>query len=368
LNDQSLTTVTTAQHANVQNTTIDNGKTGSDKTPTTLEEQKGSNHIIKSKSSNSSSCRRDNQQVLSVNQLRHQLCETSKLVVVEGEKNVTLALDLIRVRDDLKDVKEENRQLRLTLLHGINNDVSNDVHKFMNIPLNELLRLRLQEFKGNTIDSHMSFSLGGSKKLDIPQQGVSSRSERIEGQIHISDTNDNDIELESIRLKQKLSKMMDTSRREREIKLKLERDLGISNERVEALSEHIEKLMIHLKHEATSKVKALSECSRCRKEIELFKRRNQTMEKRNNRKNRVIDDLKEGAKILEDQLTLMDEKYMELRMKLDWTRTQTERVMRKKEEEIKDLRSKLLLAKQDLIACRGKKKVRYENIFVLPYL
>ena len=115
--------------------------------------------------------------------------------------------------------------------------------------------------------------------------------------------------------------------------------------------------MIHLKHEATSKAKSLTECSRCRKEIELLRKRNDAMEKRNNRKNRAIDDLKDGAKILEDQLTLMDEKYMDLRMKLDWTRVQTERVVNRKEEEIKDLRAKLLLAKQDLIACRGRKKV-----------
>ena len=164
--------------------------------------------------------------------------------------------------------------------------------------------------------------------------------------------------MENQQLKQKLSKMMNSSRREREIKMKLERDNRQTNQRIGALSEHIEKLMVHLKHEAISKAKTLSECSRCHKEIDLLKKRNQTMEKSNLRKDRGIDDLKEGAKILEDQLTLMDEKYMELRMKLDWTRTQTERVMRKKEEEIKDLRGKLLLVKQDLVACRSKKKVR----------
>ena len=300
----------------------------------------------------------DNNQPSNVNELQFRLWKTSKRVVKEGEKNVTLALDLVKVRDDLKIVQEENRQLRLALLHGINDDVSNDVGKFMNIPLYQLLRLRLQEYKDITMESSMNSSLLGSKKLDVfPQSGHSQRSDKIESTNHTSDINNSKSEVECDRLTKKLSKMMDTSRREREVKLKLEREIGLSNERVEALSEHIEKLMIHLKHEATSKAKTLSECTRCHKEIEILRRRNQAMEKRNTRKNRAIDDLKDGAKILEDQLTLMDEKYMELRMKLDWTRTQTERVMRKKEEEIKDLRSKLLLAKQDLMVFKSKKRV-----------
>ncbi len=300
----------------------------------------------------------DRNQPPNVNELQLRLWETSKQVVKEGEKNVTLALDLVKVRDNLKNVQEENRQLRLALLHGINNDVSSNVDKFMNIPLYELLRLRLQEYKDSNMESSMNFSVFGSKKLDtFLQSGHPPRSDKTEAINHTSDNDNSNREMECDRLKKKLSKMMDTSRREREVKLKLEREIGSANERVEALSEHIEKLMIHLKHEATSKAKSLAECSRCHKEIELLKRRNQAMEKRNLRKNRAIDDLKDGAKILEDQLTLMDEKYMELRMKLDWTRTQTERVMRKKEEEIKDLRAKLLLAKQDLMALKTKKRV-----------
>ena len=67
------------------------------------------------------------------------------------------------------------------------------------------------------------------------------------------------------------------------------------------------------------------------------------MVKRNGRKEKVINDLKEGGKILEDQSRLMDEKYMELRMKLDWTRIQTERIIKRKEEEVRQLRAKFVL-------------------------
>lgn len=289
--------------------------------------------------------------------LESRLWKSSELLVAEGEKNISLALDLVKVRSKLKLVQEENKQLRLALLEGINDNVNYQVQDFMNISVLELLRIRMQEFKDSKTGAQIIFpSLVGTRKLET--HNSTSKLDRGEGTANdiVIESNGGKNE-ESDRLKVKMTKLMDTTRRERELKSKLERDVTTANQRIEALSDHIEKLMIHLKHEATSKAKSLTECSRCRKEIELLKKRNETMEKRNGRKNRAIDELKDGAKILEDQLTLMDEKYMDLRMKLDWTRVQTERVMNRKEEEIKDLRAKLLLAKQDLLALRSKKKV-----------
>ena len=81
----------------------------------------------------------------------------------------------------------------------------------------------------------MSNSLSGSKRSDSVQPGHSSRTERIEGQKDAQETNNSNLEMECERLKHKLSKMMDNSRREREMKLKLERDIGLTNKRVEAL-------------------------------------------------------------------------------------------------------------------------------------
>ena len=39
--------------------------------------------------------------------------------------------------------------------------------------------------------------------------------------------------------------------------------------------------------------------------------------------------VQEGTRILEDQLRLMDEKYIDLRGKLDWARTQSQRQVTK---------------------------------------
>ena len=54
----------------------------------------------------------------------------------------------------------------------------------------------------------------------------------------------------------------------------------------------------------------------------------------------VICELRDSGKLLEDQLRLMDEKYMELRAKLDYTRNQTERVLKQKDVEVRELRMK----------------------------
>jgi len=78
------------------------------------------------------------------------------------------------------------------------------------------------------------------------------------------------------------------------------------------------------------------------------------MEKRHLRKDAVVGELKDGGKILEDQLQLMDDKYMELRIKLDWSRTHTEKIIKKTDEQVRELRSKFVLA-TDLMAEKGKK-------------
>jgi len=54
----------------------------------------------------------------------------------------------------------------------------------------------------------------------------------------------------------------------------------------------------------------------------------------------VIAELREGSKVLEDQLRLMDEKFLELRSKLDVTRTQFQEIIKRVNKENKDLRVK----------------------------
>ena len=102
-------------------------------------------------------------------------------------------------------------------------------------------------------------------------------------------------------------------------------ELMASNERLVMLSEHVEKLMVHLKHEAAAKVKAESVVKRFERDAALLRQKGGVLRKRTIVQKRALSELREGSKILEDQLRLMDEKYIELRSKLDWTRSSAKR-------------------------------------------
>ena len=303
--------------------------------------------------------------------LRKKLFETSKRLVGEGENNVNLAIKLEKAKDGLADSRNEINQFRQNLLHGINGGVT-DVKNYSHVPLVELLRLRLQEsdaigrsdtdvsFDGNhhrrksthsSVGPSAGGSIGGVQKLERQVASERQRSEALEAKLSVLKERLSLATCEARGvddLKRKIAHLVERSRTERELRSRAERDVDIVNEKVGALSEHIEKLMMHLKHEAISKARALTDQVRTRREVEMLRARNQTMAKRNARKDRTILELKEGAKILEDQLRLMDEKYMELRMKLDWTRSQTERTIKKKDEEAKQLRAKFSLLSEFL--------------------
>lgn len=57
----------------------------------------------------------------------------------------------------------------------------------------------------------------------------------------------------------------------------------------------------------------------------------------------AIADLRDAGKLLEDQLRMMDERYMQIRSKLDWTRSQTMKTCDRKEQELQALCEKISL-------------------------
>ena len=289
--------------------------------------------------------------------LQKQLYDATKQLVKEGEKSVSLALELEKYKDELSALKTESEAFRSVLLRGINGGVT-DSNNYTHVGLDELLRLRIQESSTSTHD-------GNSADMPhLPQQSGLARNESSVGVIQTLEhklgleaqqnealqaklvslkgdleSKEKDMEgIENLRLK--VSQMVQRLRTEREVKFKVQKDLSTEKEKVEALSDHIEKLMVHLKHEAIAKARSLADQSRLQREMEMMKARNAAMTKKNERKDQVISELRESGRLLEDQLRLMDEKYMELRSKLDWTRTQTERIVKKKEEETRQLRIK----------------------------
>jgi hypothetical protein len=84
---------------------------------------------------------------------------------------------------------------------------------------------------------------------------------------------------------------------EKELRLSAESATKIANRKVLALAQHIEKLMLHLKHEAASKAKAQDAAGRANQEVSLMRARNSTLIKGASMRDKVIVELKEGAKV-----------------------------------------------------------------------
>jgi len=147
--------------------------------------------------------------------------------------------------------------------------------------------------------------------------------------------------------------------REKELRVRSDRDLQRANEKIVRLSEHIEKLMVHLKHESTNKLKTQKTAKGLEREVKALTSRTAALTAKNSARERVISELREGSKILEDQLRLMDKKYIELRSKLDWTRNHSKLQVKKMQKEANALRAKWALAgglDLELLARQAKKK------------
>ena len=145
-------------------------------------------------------------------------------------------------------------------------------------------------------------------------------------------------------LKAKLLQMIERTRVEKELKIKAEIESTGFKKKIEMLTDHMEKLMIHLKHEAAHKARIAEQLRTADKELIKVKEKCDLAVCKGAAKDRLILELREGSKVLEDQLRLMDEKYLELRTKLDWARELGSKKVKKAEKVAADLRMKFALS------------------------
>lgn len=323
--------------------------------PTALSEGASSSHIISALSKVPSS------EILHVpttdKALRHKFIEASTNLVTQAERNLSLGLQLEQQSEELSRIQAEVDAFSNTLLQGISGGIT-DVENYRHVPLAELLRLRLQQESNEnsdpsaaaaTVSSPPKSAVAGIQNLERQLVTEKKRNKTLERRIAELQSKLDDAgkgkgtgAVEDIdTLKAKISKLSNCNRTERELRSRSEKEVKMSHEKIEALSDHVEKLMLHLKQEAAGKARALKELSLANREVELLQSRTAAMSKRNARKDQVILDLKEEEAALEKQLAKMQEKYNELRLKVDWTRTQTTISLKKKNEEIQHLQSKL---------------------------
>ena len=141
-------------------------------------------------------------------------------------------------------------------------------------------------------------------------------------------------------MQQKLVKFLDKQTKEKDAAFFVGKEIEEIEKKVEVLSDHIERLMLHLKHEVAGKSKAQESTAHIAREIELLRARNETIAKSSMQKDNVIAELQEGGRVLEDQLRLMDERYVELRGKLEEVRTRAKNDLEKSFKKASHLRLK----------------------------
>ena len=301
---------------------------------------------------------------------QQRLIDTSDRLVKSEEKNLALGLRLERANEELGRIKAEVSAYSQALLSGLGVVDANDTYQ--NVPLAELLRLRLQESSAsstlppssaeirplcntsNTSNSQQHNNDTSSiEKLERRLATEKQRNKNLERKVadfqaqldgaNADSGNETDLKL-------KVSKLADRARTERELRARAEKDLAKSKERTEVLAEHIETLMMQIKQQASAKSQALKDLSSALREVDILKSRSDAMSKRNSRKDALINDLRNESAALESELQSMQEKYGELRLKVDWTRSQTTNTLKKKNEEIQHLQTKLeFLARKDRV-------------------
>jgi len=324
---------------------------------------------------------------LSKQQLEEELYRASERLVKEAERSSQLAIKISNMGEELNHFRSENEDLRTQLIEGLLTNGKVNQQNYKHISLSELMRLRLiQENEGagfgggsasvGSLRSAMStrqgrpttmmsrgMSRGMGSALGSPGKSIDPSIQEVED-VRALEIENKNLQAKVIKLSEKLETMgselsmavgvnddvavlkakamqlVDRQKMEKEGRLKAEQQIVEADQKIEILSDHIEKLMFHLKHEAAAKAKAYGAQRRVQRELELLKARNAALLKKNQSREKVILELKEGSKILEDQLRLMDEKYIELRTKLDWQRSKSEKELKKYKNQAADLRMK----------------------------
>ena len=144
-------------------------------------------------------------------------------------------------------------------------------------------------------------------------------------------------------LRSKSINLVERIRLDKQDKARVEADVCSMAKKLKMLTIHIEKLMIHLKHEAAAKIKAMDSLRGSERRCNQLYDRNDLLTRKVATSNRCVHELREGSKILEDQLRLMDEKYLELRTKLDYSRGQSAKKVEIAQKKATELRVKYAL-------------------------
>lgn len=184
---------------------------------------------------------------------------------------------------------------------------------------------------------------GGASQTSLFSNADSMSSKRIkqlEHELRVTSTSNHDVQS----LRAKIIHMNERIRIEKEYKYRAEGEVQMGQKKIDMLSSHMEKLVIHLKHEGAHKLRLAEQLRVAERENAAMSEKCDFISRKSSAKDRLILELREGSKVLEDQLRLMDEKYMELRTKLDYARELGVKKIKRAEKVASDLRIKFAMS------------------------
>ena len=301
--------------------------------------------------------------------LTEEVSQKTKALMEQGEKNYQLYDSLQRYKEESGDAGAALKEARTLLLQELAGEdaLTND---YQNVNLLELIRLFIN--KSSPLDTHLTQSLRTASKIssaaedtdEVPSGDAPPSVQRffeLDAECKLLKSNQRKMQKEMDRLKkqgtrgndalqevqtcrQRVEDLAQKLQTQKAMKARAEQELVKSNKRIQTLSAHIEKLMIHLKHEASAKIKAQDDQRQQQAETVGLKQKVAALQKKARSRAKLVHELKEGSRILEDQLRLMDQKYVDLRTKLDWTRASSNKEVKRIQKEANKLRAKFSIA------------------------
>lgn len=268
--------------------------------------------------------------------------------------NLTASLSAATLKND--KMVESNAQLELENNKLRDLVVECGTLKKKNQQLKDQLDTALALGGGSIISEAPSKSAKGSKPSTVPGSSLdgggsqaslfstadsmqTKRIKQLEHELRLSSTSTQDIQA----LRKKVIHMNERIRIEKEYKYRAEDEVKAAQKKIDMLSSHIEKLVIHLKHEGAHKLRLAEQLRVAERENAALVEKCDFIARKSAAKDRLVLELREGSKVLEDQLRLMDEKYMELRTKLDYARELGVKKIKKAEKVASELRIKFAM-------------------------
>ena len=142
-------------------------------------------------------------------------------------------------------------------------------------------------------------------------------------------------------LKFKFTKMRKRFESERGVRIRCEEKSNDLANKLTMVSDHMEKLVKVLARESTVKIQCIEELRKLRSRYRLTEQRSEKLRRKNLAFQKLVAELREGSKILADQLRLMDDKFADVKGKLAYSRRFQLDIIEKTTKERDQLKIKL---------------------------